>query len=386
MNCTPNQRSITQHQQQEIWRLWSLGDSLSDIGRATGKHAASIFTFLEKTGGFKPVPRKRSQLALNLAEREEISRGIAANLSIRSIAFSLGRAASTVSREIIRNGGLQNYRAVTADANALLKALRPKVPVLVSNQPLRDLVTEKLISHWSPEQISGWLRRQFLNQPDSQVSHETIYRTLYIQSRGALSKSLQRHLRTKRIMRQSRRNNTKGNARGGIIDAISIHDRPCEIEHRVIAGHWEGDLICGSNKSYIATLVERTSRFTMLVKLQGNDTNSVVTAITKQFLKIPVLLRKSLTWDRGMELAKHKALSSASNMDVYFCDPQSPWQRGTNENTNKLLRQFFPKKTDLSVYSQQQLEEIGLQLNCRPRKVLGFITPLEKIGCVALTS
>ncbi|MCF6777996.1 IS30 family transposase, partial [Thiotrichales bacterium 19X7-9] len=374
-----NKRRFTFQEIETLWNLWSNGKSLSDIGRAINKHAGSVFCLLQKSGGIRPKTPLRSKRSLNLSEREEISRGISAQLSLRQIASRLKRSPSTISREINRNGGRAKYRAVDADKKAWSNAKRPKPCLLKSNLNLQRLVESKLSQKWSPEQISGWLKEKYPNEENKQVSHETIYKTLYVQSRGALKKELQSHLRTKRVMRQSKKYNTKGNPRGGIIDAISIHDRPVEVETRKIPGHWEGDLICGSKRSFIATLVERTSRFTMLVKLSGNDTESVVNAIKSKVIELPKVLKKSLTWDRGMELAKHKEFTVDTNINVFFCDPQSPWQRGTNENTNRLIRQYLPKKTDLSIHSQTDLDQIANDLNERPRKTLKFLTPQEKI-------
>lgn len=376
---TDSKRNFTDTQKATIWLLWSQGKSLSVIAREIGKHAASVFCFLQKTGGIKPAPLKRAKSSLTILDREEISRGISANLSIRHIACNLNRAPSTISREINRNGGLTQYRAIEADKNAWKRAKRPKECLPSSNSRLQNVVSEKLALKWSPEQISGWLKKNYPSQTTMQISHETIYKTLYIQARGVLKKELLKQLRTQRVMRQSRKFNTKGNARGGIIDAISIHDRPEEVNERRIPGHWEGDLICGTRKSFVATLVERTSRYTLLVKLPGNDTNNVVNAIAEKVIQLPGELKKSLTWDRGMEMAKHKAFTVDTNVDVYFCDPRSPWQRGTNENTNRLIRQYLPKKTDLSCYTQDQLDVIAESLNERPRKTLKFLTPGEKI-------
>jgi IS30 family transposase len=375
-----SRRSFTEYQQSAIWSLWSQGKSLSEIGRQLDKHAGSIFCFLQKYGGIKPVKPIRSKRALTLFEREEISRGLSANLSIRNIAKSLNRHPSTVSREINRNGGIAKYRAISADRQTWIRAKRPKKSKLQINIGLNDIITDKLSNKWSPEQISGYLKRTYPNDITMHISHESIYKTLYIQSRGHLKKELLKHLRTQRVMRQSKQFNTKGNARGGIIDAVSIHDRPKDIDDRTIPGHWEGDLICGSNKSYVATLVERTSRFTLLVKLNGNDTASVVNAITNKIIELPTQLKKSLTWDRGMELAKHKKFTVDTEIKVYLCDPRSPWQRGTNENTNRLLRQYMPKKTDLSAHSQIDLDQIAKELNERPRKTLNFLSPADKLS------
>jgi IS30 family transposase len=378
----PSKRNFTYHQQETMWQLWSQGKSLSEIGRQLNKHAGSVFCYLQKSGGIKPSTPKRSARVLSLQEREETSRSISANLSIRVIARTLNRAASTISREINRNGGISKYRAVSADRQAWNKAKRPKSCKLYDDANLRGIVSDKLARKWSPEQIAGWLKQMYPESAAMHISHETIYKTLFIQARGALKKELLRQLRTQRVMRQSKHFNTKGSARGGIIDAVSIHDRPEEVNNRIIPGHWEGDLICGTQKSYIATLVERSSRYTLLVKVTGNDTHTVVGAITQKIITLPHQLKKSLTWDRGMELAQHKKFTVDTNVQVYFCDPKSPWQKGSNENTNKLLRQYMPKKTNLSVYTQEQLDAIAGELNERPRKTLNFLSPAEKILAV----
>jgi IS30 family transposase len=318
-------------------------------------------------------------LALTLAEREDISRGIASGSSIREIARHLDRAASTVSREVIRHGGRPAYRALEADDQAWESALRPKECLLSQHQRLREIVASKLILDWSPEQISGWLKTQYPDDESMRVSHETIYRSLFIQARGVLKKELMDHLRSKRRMRRSRHASSSGQSRGQIVDAISIRERPPEVEDRAIPGHWEGDLLSGAKNSHIVTLVERHSRFTALVKVPSKDTAAVVAALTRHVRKLPTTLRRSLTWDRGLEMAQHKAFTVATNVKVYFCDPQSPWQRGTNENTNLLLRQYFPRGTDLSVYSQAQLDQVALRLNQRPRKTLGFETPASRL-------
>jgi len=305
---------------------------------------------------------------------------------MRGIAATLQRAPSTVSREIRRNGGRRRYRASAADESACGRARRPKRCRLAVNRRLRAIVAKKLSLEWSPEQISGWLKREYPDAPGMQISHETIYRSLFVQTRGVLKKELVRHLRTRRMMRRSKKASTRGQPRGQIIDAVSIRERPAEIEDRAVPGHWEGDLLQGSNHSHIATLVERQSRFVLLVKVDGKDTTNVVRALIKQIRCLPIELRRSLTWDRGMEMAGHKEFSVATNVQVYFCDPQSPWQRGTNENTNRLLRQYLPKGTDLSTFSQVELNRIALRLNQRPRKTLEFSTPAEKLNeGVALT-
>jgi len=366
-------------QKAEAWQKWKIGQSLSDIGRALGKHAGSIYRIVSSHGGILPAPRRRSRLALTLTEREEISRGLAANKSIRQIAALIRRPPSTVCRELARHGERSQYRAVVADAEAWEQACRPK-PCWLARQPtLRRTVAQKLSLDWSPEQISGWLRRQFPEDAQMRISPETIYRSLFIQARGVLKKELLGHLRSRRMMRRSKHASTEGQPRGRIIDGVSIRERPAEVNDRTIPGHWEGDLITGSKNTHIATLVERHFRFTMLVKVPGKDTASVVGALIPQVRRLPVALRRSLTWDRGMEMAAHKQFTVATNVRVYFCDPHSPWQRGTNENTNRLLRQYFPKGTELSGYSQADLNKVAVRLNQRPRKRLAFQTPADKL-------
>jgi len=374
-------------QKADLWQRWKQGQSLSEIGRALGKHAGSIHGVLSSNGGFIPPVRKRSRWALTLAEREEISRGLATDASIRQIAATLGRAPSTVSREIRRHGGAHRYRAAEADTQAWTHSRRPKPCRLATSPTLQQIVASKLALEWSPEQVAGWLKLEFPDQDTMRVSHETIYRSLFIQARGVLKKELIGHLRSRRMMRRAQRASTAGQPRGQIIEGVSIRDRPAEVEDRAIPGHWEGDLIAGSKNTHIATLVERQSRFTMLVKVPGKDTTSVVTALSTQVRLLPSALRRSITWDRGMELAQHKRLTIDTEVQVYFCDPQSPWQRGTNENTNRLLRQYFPKGTDLSRYSQADLDRIAMRLNQRPRKTLGFQTPAAILEAgVALTA
>lgn len=373
-------------QKAELWRRWQLGQSLSDIGRALGKHAGSIHGVVSSNGGIVPAQRHRSRLGLTLAERESISRGLATGISMRQIAKSLGRSPSTICREVSRNQGPEHYRAVAAETKAWDRSRRPKACLLSNDPGLCTMVASKLRLDWSPEQISGWLKREFPDESSMRVSHETIYRSLFIQARGVLKKELTSHLRSGRIMRRSKLSTTEGQPRGQIVDAVSIRQRPPEIEDRAIPGHWEGDLISGSRNTHIATLVERHSRFTLLVRVEGKDTHSVVTALAQQVQMLPVELRRSLTWDRGSEMAQHKKFTVATNVQVYFCDPRSPWQRGSNENTNRLLRQYFPKGTDLSGFTQTDLDEVALRLNQRPRKTLGFVTPADKLNnCVAMT-
>jgi IS30 family transposase len=363
----------------DIWRRWKAGQSLHEIGRVFDKPHSCIRCLLLPRGGIPPAARRRSRLSLTLAEREDISRGLASGSPFREIARRLDRAASTVSREISRHGGRPAYRAHAADDHAWDSALRPKECLLAVSPKLRDIVASKLILDWSPEQISGWLKTEFPDDASMRVSHETIYRSLFIQARGVLKKELVDHLRSKRRMRRSRHATVSGQSRGQIVDAISIRERPAEVEDRAIPGHWEGDLLSGAKNSYIATLVERHSRFAMLIKVRSKETEVVVAALSQHVRKLPATLERSLTWDRGLEMAKHKDFTIATDVQVYFCDPQSPWQRGTNENTNLLLRQYFPRGTDLSGYSQEQLDQVSLLLNQRPRKTLGFQTPADKL-------
>jgi IS30 family transposase len=323
---------------------------------------------------------------LSIDEREEISRGVAAGVSLRSIAGQLHRAPSTISRELKRNGGHRGYRAATADSRAWDRALRPKACKLAMHDELRQLVAARLSENWSPEQIAGWLKHTYPDDEAYRVSHETIYRSLFVQARGVLKKDLQAHLRSGRAIRRSRHATGKGDQRGSLTDMISIRERPASVEDRAVPGHWEGDLLCGSANSYIVTLVERHSRYVLLAKVPSRDSQSVITALINQAHRLPDELIKSLTWDRGKEMAEHKRFTLATDAAVYFCDPQSPWQRGSNENTNGLLRQYFPKGTNLSVHSQERLDEVARQLNGRPRKTLGFETPAERFeACVAMT-
>ena len=370
---------LTASQRIEVWGRWKLGQSLNEIGRAVSKNHRVIHVLLARHGGIAPRVRRRSPVTLTLAEREDISRGIASGSSMREIAEGLGRAVSTVSREVARHGGRPLYRAHEADQQAWASARRPKTCLLATHTQLREIVASKLILDWSPEQISGRLKSQYPQDETMRVSHETIYRSLFIQARGVLKQGLIQHLRSKRRIRRSRHASIHGHSQGKIVDAISIRERPAEVEDRAIPGHWEGDLLRGARNSHVATLVERHSRFCMLVKVSGKDTATVVAALSQHVLGLPATLRRSLTWDRGLEMAQHKSFTMATDVQVYFCDPQSPWQRGSNENTNGLLRQYLPKKADLSCYSQSELDEIALRLNQRPRKTLGFQTPADKL-------
>jgi len=318
-------RGFTAAEKTELWDRWKRGESLKAIGRAFGKPSSSIYFLVAPHGGIRPAERRRCRLALTLAEREVISRGITAHQSARSMAKLLGRSPSTVSREMSRNGGYDRYRATLADENAWARARRPKYCKLATNPRLRQAVAGKLRLDWSPEQIAGWLKRTHPEDECNQVSHETIYRSLFVQTRGVLKKELLRHLRSRRTMRRSKPVDPNGDRRGHIKDIISIRQRPAAVEDRAVPGHWEGDLLSGPNNSYIATLVERHTRYVMLAKVAGKDTQTVVSALIKQAKKLPTELYKSLTWDRGKELTDHRRFTLATNIDVYFCDPQSPW-------------------------------------------------------------
>ena len=376
----------TEEQKALMWDRWQRGESLHSIARLFDRGHSSIQRILMESGGIRPASRHRSSRSLTLEEREEISRGVVAERSIRSIAASLDRSPSTISREIHRNGGRRCYRASKADQAAWDRACRPKTCKLVANRALARIVAKQLQLEWSPEQIAGWLKRTYPDDESYQVSHETIYRSLFIQARGALKKELLQHLRRTRAMRRSRHHTQKTDDHGRITGTASIRERPASVEDRAVPGHWEGDLVSGSCNSHIATLVERHSRYVMLAKINSKHTEIVINALIKQAHKLPRELYKSLTWDRGKEMADHKRFTLATDINVYFCDPHSPWQRGSNENTNGLLRQYFPKGTDLSIHSQAKLNAVAKRLNERPRKTLDYETPAERFGqCVAST-
>jgi len=374
----------TQTQKALMWDRWQKGDSLAAIARLFDRGHSSVQRILQDCGGMRPAQRRRSKLALSLSEREAISRSVIAGHSMRSIGESLGRAPSTISRELRRNGDRQGYRASEADQAAWDRGRRPKSCKLVQNCALARIVAEKLRLEWSPEQIAGWLKRRYPGDERYQVSAETIYRSLFIQARGALKKELLEHLRRTRGMRRSRHYTQKSEGHGRITDTVSISERPAAVEDRAVPGHWEGDLLFGSHNSQIATLVERQTRYVMLAKVEGKDTETVINALIKHAHSLPRELYQSLTWDRGKEMAEHKRFTLATDIKVYFCDPQNPWQRGSNENTNGLLRQYFPKGMDLSVHSQTQLNAVARRLNERPRKTLNYETPAERFAqCVA---
>ena len=370
---------FTAEQKVELWERWKQGQSISSISRALErKTKGGVQRIVVVHGGIAPSARRRAGRTLELGEREEISRGIAAGLAIRAIARCLGRSPSTISREIARNGGKQAYRATRADKKAWERALRPKRCRLACSEQLRWLVAQKLALQWSPQQIAGWLRREYPGDPGMRISHEAIYRSLFIQSRGVLKKELTAHLRTRRQMRLAKGAQTR-TGQGQILDMISIRERPAEAEDRAVPGHWEGDLLAGANDTNIVTLVERHSRFTMLVKLARRDSATVVAALAERIGTLPEELRRSLTWDQGKEMARHRSFTIATDLQVYFCDPRSPWQRGSNENTNGLLRQYFPRTTNLALVSQDQLDAVALKLNQRPRKTLDFETPADRL-------
>ena len=368
-------RAYSGKDRDELWRRWKRGDRITDIARALDREPGSVFGPLVASGGIEPRKRTRNERVLGLAERESISRGLAAGRSLRAIARDLDRAPSTICREVARHGGQRRYRAAKADERAWKTACRPKICKLAKHPCLRRLVAQKLALNWSPEQIAGWLRRRYPGDVDMNISHETIYRSLFVQARGVLKRELIEHLRTKRRFRQSARR--QPSRQGQILEAVSIRERPPEVEDRAVPGHWEGDLLVGARSTQIATLVERSSRFTMLVKVPRKDAETVRKSLTRQIRRLPNELARSLTWDRGTELAQHVRLSINTGLEIYFCDPQSPWQRGTNENTNRLLRQYFPKGVRLDNYSQADLNKTARELNARPRKTLAFRTPLE---------
>jgi IS30 family transposase len=373
-------REYSAVERRELWDRWKRGESISDIGRALDRAPGTIHCTIRQHGGVVPPERRRSRLALTVCEREEISRGVAAGESGRRVAARLGRSPSTVTREIARHGGRRRYRAAEADKRARERGRRPQVCKLARHSALSRLVAGKLREDWSPEQIPGWLKARFPHDQTMRVSHETIYLTLFIQARGALKRELVTHLRRTRSIRRPRSATRANRGQGQIVDAVSIRERPAEADDRAIPGHWEGDLLAGAANTHVATLVERHSRFLMLVAVDGKDTRSVTRALSRHVRRLPQQLRSSLTWDRGTEMAEHARFTIATDVKVYFCDPQSPWQRGSNENTNGLLRQYLPKGTDLSQFTQPQLDAIAAKLNTRPRETLAFQTPADTLN------
>lgn len=364
---------------QQVWELWKAGASISEISRTVGSPPGSIFSILLPFGGYYQAPQRRRAGTLTLAEREEISRGLAAGESFRAIGRRLGRPASTISREVAKNKGPRRYRAVDANDRAWRRARRPQKCKLARNPVLRGYVAARLREDWSPEQIAGSLRKRHPAGSGMRVSHETIYKSLFVQSRGVLAKELQKHLRSGRPIRRSVHNNVTGQWRSQIKDAVSISERPAEAADRAIPGHWEGDLLLGRHWTQIATVVERATRFTVLVQVDGRDMESVTAGLSREMNLLPDQLRRSLTWDRGMELADHKNVTKNTGLDVYFADPRSPWQRGTNENTNRLLRQYFPKGVSMKDLTQADLDAVAARLNSRPRKTLDFDTPADRL-------
>lgn len=369
----------------ELWARYRRGETYRTVGAALGCTTEHVFYVVRMRGGIAPPTRRRAARTLSRADREEISRGLAAGHTYRAIGRHLGRPTSTITREVHRHGGATRYRSGPADQRAWARAQRPKVCRLATYAGLRAVVAARLAQRWSPRQIAGWLRKQYPDNPDMQVSHETIYLSLFVQSRGVLKASLLRQLRRPRRVRRPRRRPVHSPER--ILEAVSIRERPASVEDRAVPGHWEGDLLLGKRQTRIATLVERHTRYVLLVRLPQHDSLSLVHALARRIRTLPTSMRQSLTWDRGTEMAAHKAFTVAADVHVYFCDPRSPWQRGSNENTNGLLRQYFPKGTDLSVFTQAQLDAVARQLNTRPRQTLGFETPAARLAaCVASTT
>jgi transposase, IS30 family len=372
----------------DIWDALERGEALRAIGRSLGRCSSSIRTYLISCEGRRPRPPGSSELRLSLREREEVSRGLAAGESMRRIATRLGRAPSTICREVAANGGRRAYRALIADRQARRRARRPKRSKLATSRRLRRVVEAKLELWWSPQQISSWLASAYPDDAEMRVSHETIYLSLFVQGRGALRKELHTCLRSGRALRRPKARTKGGFGQGQIVGKVMISERPAEADDRAVVGHWEGDLLMGRHMTAIATLVERHSRYVMLLRLPaGNTAESVRTAIAKRIVTLPAQLRRSLTWDQGKEMAEHARFTVDTGVQVYFCDPKSPWQRGSNENTNGLLRQYLPRTTDMSELTQQQLNRIARSLNGRPRQTLGWLTPSQAFAnAVAMTT
>jgi IS30 family transposase len=381
-------RRFTEAERQTIWDMREVGVPVKRIAKHLGRQNSSLRKFIAGAGGRRPRATGSSELRLSLQEREEISRGLAAGLSIRAIAVGLRRSPSTVCREVNANGGRCKYRALVADRGARRRALRPKRAKLAQCRRLRGAVERKLEATWSPEQISAWLAREYPDDPEMRVSHETIYQSLFVQGRGALRKELHSCLRSGRAMRRAKAYTKGGVGQGQLKNMVMISERPAEVADRAVPGHWEGDLIFGKKMTSVATLVERQSRYVMLCKLpNGHGAEAVRATLAKRIVTLPVHLRRSLTWDQGKEMAEHAQFTVDTGVQVYFCDPKSPWQRGTNENTNGLLRQFLPKNSDLSQCSQQQLNAFARLLNGRPRQTLGWMTPSQVFAhAVAMTA
>ena len=368
-------------EQAEVWDRWERGEAMNVIARSIGRSQGAVHEMVKKTGGVRPLsPTVWSERRLSLADREHISRGLATGESLRSIAAAMGRAPSTISREVRAGGGRRRYRACDAETSARLRARRPKTSKLAKGTRLCRAVEAKLQKKWSPQQIARWLPGEYPNDPEMRVSHETIYMSLFVQGRGALRRELAACLRQGRAFRQPG-GKRQPSGRGKIPHMVMISERPAEVEDRAVPGHWEGDLIMGKGQTSIATLVERQTRFVMLVRLpEGHTAPHVRKQLARKIVKLPAELRRSLTWDQGSELAQHLRFTVDTGVQVYFCDPKSPWQRGSNENTNGLLRQYFPKATDLSVHSQARLNAVAKELNERPRQTLGWRPPSEKMA------
>jgi len=379
---------FSEEDRKTIWDMREAGVPVKRIAKHLGRQNSSLRTFIAGAGGRRPTVRERCPLRLSLAEREEISRGLASGLSIRSIADGLSRSPSTICREVNANGGPQKYRALPADRGAQRRTLRPKRAKLAQCRRLRSVVERKLEARWSPQQISGWLAERYPNDPEMRVSHETIYQSLFVQSRGALRKELHSCLRTGRAMRRAKAYTKRGVGQGQIRNMVMISERPAEVADRAVPGHWEGDLIFGKKMTSIGTLVERHSRYVILLKLpNGHGASAVRQAMTKRILTLPAQLRRSITWDQGKEMAEHVQFTVDTGVQIYFCDPKSPWQRGSNENTNGLLRQYLPKSSDLSQCTQRELDTIARSLNTRPRQTLGWMTPSQAFAnAVAMTA
>ena len=371
---------LTPAQVDEVWSRRRAGQAVKVLAREMRLNATTVRDLLVRAGGIRPVPRRRWEQRLSMVEREEISRGLAAGLSVRVIAAGLGRAPSTVSREVAANGGRRRYRAGRADAAAWARAARPKQRKLASRVVLRDMVEAKLADRWSPQQIAGWLKLTYPDDVEMQVSHETIYRSLFVQTRGSLRKELTTQLRTRRAIRRPRGAKLP-DGRGLRPGVLNISERPAEAADRAVPGHWEGDLVFGRGMSPVATLVERSTRFVMLVALpHGHRAELVADALAAKITTLPAALTRTLTWDQGHEMAAHDRFTSETGIEVYFCDPKSPWQRGSNENTNGLLRQYLPRTVNMRDYSQDDFDAIADQLNARPRQTLGFKTPSQALA------
>jgi IS30 family transposase len=376
-------RRLTCAERAQLWRQWRAGASLAAISAALVVSPSAVYGEVTIHGGIAPLPRRRAARTLCLVERQLLAQWVREGVGVRAMARRLGRAPSTISREIRRHGARtatsRSYDAAVADARAWARARRPKACVLATRPALRAVVAARLAADWSPAQLSAWLRVTYRDDPAMQVSAETIYRSLYVQARGVLKAELTAHLRRGQSVRRSQ-GRTPTARRGAIVDGVSIAERPPAVADRAVPGHWEGDLLAGTQPSHIATLVERASRFVVLVRVPGKDSPRVVDALIAAAQRLPAGLMTSLTWDRGSELAQHRRFTVATDVAVYFCDPRSPWQRGSNENTNGLLRQYFPKGTDVSGVTQEQLDAVALKLNTRPRQTLGWATPAATLS------